>query len=65
MDNHRVLGHVAKEIDKLRADQISFLVAGSVKDFAEYRHLCGVIRGLTFAETFVNDLVQKMENSDD
>ena len=65
MDNHRVLGHVAKEIDKLRADQISFLVAGSVKDFAEYRHLRGVIRGLTFAETFVNDLVQRMENSDD
>jgi len=65
MDSHRVLGHVAKEIDKLRADQISFLVAGSAKDFAEYRHLCGVIRGLTLAETFVNDLVQRMENSDD
>ena len=65
MDTNRVLGHVAKEIDKLRADQISFLVAGSVKDFAEYRHLCGVIRGLTFAETFVNDLVQRMEKFDD
>lgn len=65
MDSHRVLAHVAKEIDKLRADQINFIVAGSVKDFAEYRHLCGVIRGLTLTETFVNDLVQRMENSDD
>ena len=65
MDSHRVLAHVAREIDKLRGDQINFIVAGSVKDFAEYRHLCGVIRGLTLTETFVNDLVQRMENSDD
>jgi hypothetical protein len=65
MDDNRVLWHVAKEIDKLRADQVRFLSSGGAKDFAEYRHICGAIRGLTSAETLVNDLVQKMENSDD
>ncbi len=37
----------------------------SSKDFAEYRHVCGVIRGLTHAEQLVKDLVQKMEYSDE
>ena len=65
MDNHRVLGHVAKEIDKLRTDQQTFLNGGGAKSFDEYRHVCGVIRGLTHAENIVKDLVQRMENSDD
>ena len=56
---------LAKEIDKLRGDQVSFLAGGGAKDFAEYRHVCGVIRGLTLAENIVNDLVQKLEQSND
>ena len=63
--SNQAFQYLAKEIDKLRGDQTTFLSGGGAKDFAEYRHLCGVIRGLTFAETFVNDLVQRMENSDD
>ena len=65
MENYRVLGHVAKEIDKLRTDQQTFLNGGGAKSFDEYRHVCGVIRGLTHAENIVKDLVQRMENSDD
>jgi hypothetical protein len=65
MDTNRVLGHVAKEIDKLRTDQQTFLNGGGAKSFDEYRHVCGVIRGLTHAENIVKDLVQRMENSDD
>ena len=65
MNDYKLLAHIAKEIDKLRGDQQTFLNGGGAKTFDEYRHVCGVIRGLTFAETFVNDLVQKMETSDD
>lgn len=65
MDNSRVLAYLAKEIDKLRGDQQTFLNGGGAKDFAEYRHVCGVIRGLTHAETIVKDLVQRMEQSDE
>jgi len=57
--------YLAREIDKLRGDQVSFLAGGGAKDFAEYRHVCGVIRGLTHAEQLVKDLVQKMEYSDE
>lgn len=65
MDNSRVLAYLAKEIDKLRGDQNSFLAGGGAKTFDEYRHVCGVIRGLTHAETIVKDLVQRTENYDE
>ena len=65
MDNSRVLAYIATEIDKLRRDQQSHLSGGGAKTFDEYRHVCGVIRGLTHAETIVKDLVQRMEQSDD
>jgi hypothetical protein len=57
--------YILREIDKLRIDQATFLCGGGAKDFAEYRHVCGVIRGLTHAEQLVKDLVQKMEYEDE
>jgi len=65
MDNHRVLAFIAREIDKLRTEQASFLSSGRAGDFPEYRHICGIIRGLSHAETIVNDLVQRMEKFED
>jgi hypothetical protein len=65
MDNDRVLSYLAKEMEQLRTDQVAFLATGRANDFAEYRHVCGVIRGLTHAETIVRDLVQRMEKIDD
>jgi hypothetical protein len=65
LDNSRVLAYLVTEIDKLRANQNSFLSGGGAKTFDEYRHVCGVIRGLTHAETIVKDLVQRMEQSDE
>ena len=65
MDSDRVLKHVANEIHKLADEQVNFLATGRVDGFAEYRHVCGVIRGLANAEQLVRDLVQKMETDDD
>jgi hypothetical protein len=65
MDNHRVLAFITREIDKLRAEQALFLSTGRAGDFSEYRHICGIIRGLSHAETIVNDLVQRMEKFED
>ena len=62
MDQHRLLGFIAREIDKLRNEQMSFLSAGRAGDYPECRHICGIIRGLSHAESIVNDLVQRMEN---
>jgi hypothetical protein len=65
MDNERVLNYLATEIEKLRSDQAVFIASGRANDFAEYRHVCGVIRGLTHAETIVRDLVQRLEKSNE
>lgn len=64
MSDLRVIFHLSSEIGKLRDGQLQFLGNGGAKDFAEYRHVCGVIRGLAHAEQLVNDLVQRMETSD-
>ena len=63
--NDKILMHLAREIDKLRNDQAVFLNGGGAKDFAEYRHVCGIIRGLTHAESLVKDLAVKLEYSDE
>jgi hypothetical protein len=65
MESDRVLKHVAIELNKLSAEQASFLATGRVADFAEYRHICGIIRGLASAEQLVRDLVQKLEIADE
>jgi hypothetical protein len=63
--NSQALAYLLKEIDKIREDQAVFLNGGGAKDFAEYRHVCGVIRGLTHADQIVKDLAKKLEYSDD
>jgi len=63
--NDKVFNHLISEYDKLRNDQIIFLANGGAKTFDEYRHVCGVIRGLTHAESIVKDLVQRMELIDE
>jgi len=42
-----------------------FLAAGRAINFDEYRHVCGIIRGLTFAESLIKDLAQRMELADE
>jgi len=65
LSDYKLLAHVSKEIDKLRQEQNIFVVSGRADNHAEYRHVCGIIRGLNYAQTIINDLVQKMEKSDD
>lgn len=64
MYDTKLLGYIRSEFDKLRVDQKEFLANGGAKDFAEYRHVCGIIRGLSYADEFVKDLVQKVETDD-
>ena len=44
------------------ADAVS---SGAAKDYAEYRALCGEIRGLLTAESYILDLAKNLENDDD
>ena len=56
---------VIKEIEEHRESIAQALLAGAAKDYAEYRHLCGEIRGLSRAHAFITDLVRKMERDED
>jgi len=63
--NDQVLRHVLREINKMREEQVAFLAASRADTYDEYKKICGVIRGLSLAENIINDLVQKLEHSDD
>ena len=65
MSDHKVLGHLLREIEKLKENNNTHLSGGGAKTFDEYRHVCGIIRGLNHAETLIKDLVQRMENFDE
>ncbi len=65
MNDYKLLAVVAKEIEKVRQEQVAFIAASRAETFDEYKKVCGVIRGLNLAENIINDLVQKMEKSDD
>ena len=48
-----------------KADTEGFLSAGNAKDYAEYRQLCGLIRGLEAAEQLITDLAKRREQDAD
>jgi len=56
---------VLKEIKERRDIIAESLISGAAKDYPEYKSMCGEIRGLSFAHSFVNDLVRKLERSDE
>ena len=65
MNDYKALALVVKEIDKMRQEQIMYLAASRADSFDEYKKICGVIRGLSLAEDLINNLVHKMEHSDE
>ena len=56
---------VLKEIEERRNVVAQALDSGAAKDFPEYKSMCGEIRGLSFAHSFITDLVRKLERSDE
>ena len=61
MNDYKLLAYIAKEIEKLREDQAFHVASGRAADIEEYRSICGVIRGLSLADSIINDLVQRLE----
>lgn len=57
----QVLALVQKELQKLADENTAFLAASRADTFDEYKKICGVIRGLSLADSIINDLVQKLE----
>jgi hypothetical protein len=54
--------------NKLRTDMNNFtddLANGQCTDFATYKELCGVIRGLAYAERHLLDLAENLKEDND
>jgi hypothetical protein len=54
------------KIDDNISSAQSFLSGGSAKDFADYREVVGLIRGLEASKSYIEDLAKNyMEDDDD
>jgi len=60
-----VFAVITKEIEERQKSLSDALASGAAKDYAEYKYMCGEIRGLSFAHAYVTDLVRKLEQDDD
>lgn len=56
-----LMSQLQEEINAMK-DSLS---AGAAKDFAEYQHLCGKIRGLLIAHAKLIDLKERIEQNDE
>jgi len=65
LKDYQTLSYIAKEIQKLKQEREAYVAAGRCDTLEEYRRVCGVVQGLNYAENIIQDLVQKMEKSDE
>jgi hypothetical protein len=54
-----------KKLKDQEDSHVQALAGGAVIDYAAYRELCGVIRGLQTAQREIADLVRKLKENDD
>lgn len=61
----KVLAHVASKIEERITQLTETMADGTAKDFAEYRYMCGTIRGLSLAHSEIQDLVRRIRELND
>lgn len=60
-----VLDVLKDKIEADRASALQFLGNGGAKDFAAYKEVTGMVRGLQACMNYVEDLSRNMDNDDD
>jgi hypothetical protein len=60
----KILMLISSKLEERREQLIQSVTDGSAKDYAEYRYMCGTIRGLSFAQSEVEDLVRRIRDMD-
>lgn len=61
----RVFRHMMEQNTRRRMELMDFLGSGSAKDYAEYREVVGVLRGLLQANQNIEDLMDRAKELDD
>jgi len=54
-----------KHMEDDKKSLISALSDGVAKDYAEYKHLCGQIMGISKAQLRVNEMNTRLQNDED
>jgi len=63
--SNTVMDLLQRKLKEQEDSHIQALAGGAVADYAAYRELCGVIRGLQTAQREIADLVRKLKENDD
>jgi hypothetical protein len=61
----QVLELLLKKLEEQRKELIESLGEGAAKDYAAYKELCGVSRGLLLAQFEINNLLQRLKEDDE
>ena len=65
MNERTVLGYLKDKFKDEQTLRAEFLATGNATSLEEYKHVAGVIRGLAMATEIIDDLVQRLEKSDE
>ena len=60
-----VLDVLKNKIEEDMSSALQFLGGGGAKDFAQYKEVTGMVRGLETCMNYVEDLSRNMDNDDD
>lgn len=62
--DEKYLQYLHKQLQETIDGCVQALASGAAADYPAYRELCGRLRGLRDAQQEINDLVQKLKDSD-
>lgn len=51
-----------RRLEERKQMSLAALGQGSAKDFADYKEVCGLVRGLAAAQMEINDLLRTMKD---
>ena len=61
----KYLEHLSKKLDD-KVSQLQIALAdGNAGDFAEYKKMCGEVKGLLTARLFITNLQERLKTNDD
>jgi len=63
--DERVMQVLLGKNEQRRQELLEHLGMGSAKDYAEYREIVGVLRGLLHASQNIEDLLERVKERDD
>lgn len=63
--DEKILEHLSSKLEDRKRQLTEYLCEGTAKDYAEYKALCGEIRGLLAAQVEASDLVRKLKELED